>query len=120
MPPIHELLSDASKFSQMPKMYLDSLASRVGKKSVDIPSFSKQMRAWSLKSQGLLSSRKTTVPILAIGLEGDPVGSKQDNLSVASFSSGGKAMQLKSASIYQGYEQALNFSMDWLKDALNK
>lgn len=118
--PIHELLSDASKFSQMPKMYLDSLASRVGKKSVDIPSFSKQMRAWSLKSQGLLSSRKTTVPILAIGLEGDPVGSKQDNLSVASFSSGGKAMQLKSASIYQGYEQALNFSMDWLKDALNK
>ncbi|OEF26286.1 esterase FrsA [Vibrio rumoiensis] len=118
--PIHDFLIDNNKFKQMPKMYLDTLASRVGKKSVDIQSFAKQMKAWSLKSQGLLSSRKTTVPILAIGLEGDPVGSKQDNLSVASFSSGGKAMQLRTKSIYQGYEQALNSSIDWLKDALNK
>lgn len=118
--PIHSLLSDSHKFSMMPKMYIDALASRVGKKSVDITSFSKLIRAWSLKSQGLLSGRKTMVPILALGLEGDPVGSKLDNQSVASFSQGGKAVELKAKSISHGYDQALNSAVDWLKSALKK
>lgn len=118
--PIHELLSDATKFGMMPKMYLDALASRVGKNAVDIESFSKQVRAWSLKSQGLLAGRKTTVPILALGLEGDPVGSKMDNQSLATFSQGGKAIELRTKSISQGYDQALNSAVDWLKVALKK
>lgn len=118
--PIHDLLTDSNKFCRMPKMHLDSLASRMGKKSVDIETFSKQMGAWSLKSQGLLSSRKTKVPILAMGLEGDPVGSKQDNLMVANFSSGGKAVEVKVKGIYKAYEQALNSAIEWLESALNK
>ncbi|WP_153446496.1 esterase FrsA [Vibrio algicola] len=116
--PIHGLLSTPDKFAQMPKMHIDTLASRLGKKAIDIPSLAKQMSAWSLKSQGILSSRSTPVPILALGLEGDPVGSKEDNQSVARFSQGGKAMQLSSKSIHQGYEQALKIAVDWLKDAL--
>ena len=116
--PIHGLLSTPGKFTNMPKMHIDAIASRLGRKSVDIASLAKQMSAWSLKSQGLLASRKTPVPILALGLEGDPVGCKEDNQSVARFSQGGKAMQLTSKSIHQGYEQALKIAVDWLNDAL--
>ncbi|WP_105900944.1 esterase FrsA [Vibrio gangliei] len=118
--PIHDLLSSSEKFGMMPKMYLDALASRMGKKSVDIFSFSKQVRAWSLKSQGLLAGRATPVPILALGLEGDPVGSKKDNQSLAMFSQGGKCLELKTKSLSQGYDQALTSAVDWLKSALNK
>ncbi|MFV0576139.1 MAG: esterase FrsA [Vibrio sp.] len=116
--PIHELLTEADKFANMPKMYLDALASRVGKKMVDIPTFSKQVAAWSLKSQGLLASRATTVPILALGLEGDPVGSKKDNDTIAMYSQGGKAVEIKAKTITKGYAEALDRSIGWLENAL--
>ncbi len=118
--PLHQALADPEKLAQMPKMYLDALASRLGKKVVDIPTFSRLLRAWSLKSQGILAGRRTTVPILAVGLDGDPIGSKQDNQLVATFSQGGKALQLSDRSISQGYEQALKSAVEWLKDELNK
>lgn len=118
--PIHDLLSSSEQLGMMPKMYVDTLASRMGKHSVDILSFAKQVRAWSLKSQGLLAGRATPVPILALGLEGDPVGSKQDNQSLAMFSQGGKSLQLKSKSLSKGYDQVLTSAVDWLKSALNQ
>jgi esterase FrsA len=116
--PIHDVLSSTDKLLQMPKMYLDMLASRLGKDVVDIHSLAGQMRAWSLKAQGFLSSRRTQVPILAIGLEGDPVSPYSDNKLVSFFSQGGKAKKVSSKSISQGYEEALSLAMQWLKDEL--
>ncbi|QSA19291.1 alpha/beta hydrolase, partial [Vibrio furnissii] len=104
----------------MTKMYLDVLASRLGKSAVDIDSLSGQLMAWSLKMQGFLSSRRTKVPILAMGLEGDPVSPYSDNQLVALFSQGGKAKQIKSKTITQGYEQSLDLAINWLEDELNR
>jgi esterase FrsA len=102
----------------MPKMYLDVLASRLGKEAVDIDSLSGQLKAWSLKTQGFLSSRRTKVPILALGLEGDPVSPHSDNQLAAIFSQGGKAKQIKSKTISQGYEQSLDLAIKWLQEEL--
>lgn len=99
-------------------MYLDVLASRLGKEAVDIDSLSRQMMAWSLKVQGFLSSRRTKVPILALGLEGDPISPYSDNQLVALFSEYGKAKQIKSKTISQGYEQSLDLAIKWLEDEL--
>lgn len=116
--PIHDVLSTPAKLKGMSKMYLDVLASRLGKGSVDIDSLSGQLQAWSLKKQGFLSSRSTKVPILALGLEGDPVSPLSDNQLVAFFSHGGKAKQIKSKTLSQGYEQSLDLAIKWLEEEL--
>lgn len=89
--PVHDIFTSPQKLQKMPKMYLDLLASRLGKNAVDINSMAGQMMAWSLKVQGFLSSRKTKVPILALSLEGDPVSPHSDNQLVALFSQYGRA-----------------------------
>ncbi len=61
---MHDLFSSPKKLQQMPKMYLDLLASRLGKSVVDINSMAGQMKAWSLKVQGFLTNRRTKVPIV--------------------------------------------------------
>ncbi|KAB1455469.1 esterase FrsA [Vibrio panuliri] len=116
--PIHDILSSPDKLKQMSKMYLDLLATRLGKDVVDIGSLSAQMRAWSLKAQGILGSRKTRVPILALSLEGDPVSPHSDNQLVALFSDYGRAKKISSKTITQGYEQALDLAIKWLEDEL--
>ncbi|PJC86495.1 esterase FrsA [Vibrio sp. HA2012] len=117
--PIHHFFSTADKVKGASKMYLDVLVSRLGKASVDLNSFAGQMQAWSLKSQGFFSGRKTKVPILAVALEGDPISPYSDNRLVAMFSDGGKAKQISARSISVGYEQTLDLAIKWLKDELN-
>lgn len=116
--PVHDVLVSPDKLSKMPKMYLDVLASRLGKGVVDIPSLSSQLMAWSLKVQGFLSHRRTKVPIMALGLEGDPVSPYSDNQLIAMFSQYGKAKQVRSKTITQGYEQSLDLAIKWLKEEL--
>lgn len=116
--PIHDVLASPEKLKEMPKMYLDVLASRLGKSAVDIHSLSSQLMAWSLKVQGILSSRKTRVPILAMSLEGDPVSPYSDNQMVALFSDYGKAKKISAKTITQGYEQSLDLAIKWLEDEL--
>lgn len=116
--PIHDVLSSAEKLKKMPKMYLDVLASRIGKNAVDIHSLAGQLMAWSLKVQGILGSRKTRVPILAMSLENDPVSPFSDNQLVALFSDYGKAKKISSKTITQGYEQSLDLAIKWLEEEL--
>ncbi|MGD8112302.1 esterase FrsA [Vibrio sp. TRT 21S02] len=116
--PIHDVLSSPEKLKKMPKMYLDVLASRLGKTAVDINSLASQMMAWSLKVQGFLTSRKTKVPILALSLEGDMISPPSDNQLVALFSEYGKAKKISAKTITQGYEQSLDLAIKWLEDEL--
>ena len=116
--PIHDVLSSPEKLKKMPKMYLDVLASRLGKNAVDVNSLAGQLMAWSLKVQGILSNRKTKVPILAMSLESDPVSPYSDNQLVALFSDYGKAKKISAKTITQGYEQCLDLAIKWLEDEL--
>lgn len=118
--PIHDMLSSPQKLKNMPKMYLDVLASRLEKSAVDVESLSRQLRAWSLKEQGFLMGRKTKVPILALALESDVISPYSDNQLVALYSSRGRAKQIKSKSLFKGYEQALDLAIKWLEDELIK
>ncbi len=116
--PLHDLFSSPKKVKKLPKMYLDVLASRLGKKVVDINSLAGQMMAWSLKVQGFLSSKRTKVPVLALTLEEDLISPYSDNNLASHFSHNGRAKQISSASLSAGYEQALDLAIKWLKDEL--
>jgi esterase FrsA len=118
--PVHHIFSSPKHIAHMPKMYLDVLASRIGKDVVDIDGLSAQMMAWSLKTQGFLSSRRTKVPILAMSLEGDPVAPHSDNQMVATFSQYGKAKKIPSDNLSKGYETFMNEAINWLKGELGR
>ncbi len=119
--PIHSILSNAASLEKIPKMYIDVLASRLGKKVVDIHSLAQQMRAWSLKNQGFLSGgRKTPVSILSIGLEGDLISPKSDNKLAALFSRHGKGVELKRKTLHSAYEEALNLMIEWIKQEMKQ
>ena len=116
--PIHDVLSSPEKLKKLPNVYRDVLASRLGKNAVDVNSLAGQLMAWSLKVQGILSNRKTKVPILAMSLESDPVSPYSDNQLVALFSDYGKAKKISAKTITQGYEQSLDLAIKWLEDEL--
>ncbi|WP_133153808.1 alpha/beta hydrolase, partial [Vibrio sp. 10N.261.55.A7] len=116
--PIHDLLVSPKKLKGMSKMYIDLLASRIGKSVVDVGSLSGQLMAWSLKVQGVVSSRKTKVPILAMSLDGDPVSPHSDNQLVALYSQYGKARNINNKTISEGYAQSLALAMKWMEDEL--
>ncbi|GAL22449.1 fermentation/respiration switch protein [Vibrio maritimus] len=116
--PIHHCLASPQIIQSMPKMYLDMLASRIGKDAVDINSLAGQLTAWSLKVQGFLSSRRTKVPILAMSMEGDIVSPISDNRLLAMFSQYGKSKQIPSKGIAKGYAQSLEMAIKWLEDEL--
>ncbi|MGF1719848.1 esterase FrsA [Vibrio kyushuensis] len=116
--PIHDLLASPKKLQNMSKMYLDLLACRIGKSIVDVGSLSGQLMAWSLKVQGVVSSRKTKVPILAMSLDGDPVSPHSDNQLVALYSQYGKARKINNKIISEGYEQSLALAIKWMEDEL--
>ncbi|MBM7038118.1 esterase FrsA [Vibrio ulleungensis] len=118
--PVHDVLSSPQKVASMSKMYLDVLASRLGKGAVDIGSLSSQMMAWSLKVQGILSSRRTTVPILAMSMEGDPVSPHSDNQLIATYSQYGKAQKISSKELFKGYAESLDLAAKWLQEELNR
>ncbi|MGF1764773.1 esterase FrsA [Aliivibrio kagoshimensis] len=117
--PVHKAYSDAKKLSQLPKMYLDVIASRVGKRSVDINSLATHMNAWSLKNQGFFRGRKAPVKILSLNLEGDPISNLEDNKVVARHSQGGEAVEISSKTLHAGYDEALDMTLAWVKEALD-
>ncbi|MGF1773928.1 esterase FrsA [Vibrio wakamikoensis] len=118
--PIHHCLATPKIIQSMPKMYIDMLASRLGKDAVDINSLAGQLMAWSLKIQGFLSSRRTKVPILAMSMEGDIVSPLSDNRLLAMFSQYGKAREIPAKGIAKGYAQSLEMAIKWLEDELLK
>lgn len=118
--PVHSLFVSPEKIKQLPKMHLDVLASRLGKNPLDIDGLAVHLSAFSLKNQGFLQSRKTSVPILALSLADDPFSSPQDNKLLAMFSHSGQAKTLSSKQLSSGYDQVLDLAIKWLESRLIK
>ncbi|WP_325893612.1 esterase FrsA [Grimontia sp. NTOU-MAR1] len=114
---LHALLSDMQRLRQISPMHLDTIASRMGKVQAST-SFLTQLQALSLKNQGLLSGRKTKVPVLALSLEGDPVCPETDNQLAALYSFGGKAKTLPNRPLHDGYHRIMNDAVKWFSDTL--
>ncbi|MCW8328112.1 esterase FrsA [Photobacterium sp. SDRW27] len=115
---IHSVLAEPKRLDAMPRMYLDMIASRMGKNAVSRASLTSHLPAWSLKQQGLLGRRKTEVPMLGISLRNDPICTEFDNQLIAMSSRGGKAMTLPEKPLHDGYHRSLVAVVDWLKEKL--
>ncbi|WP_407332432.1 esterase FrsA [Enterovibrio sp. 27052020O] len=114
---LHAMLTDPQRLQHIPPMHLDTIASRMGKDSASF-SLLTQLQALSLRHQGLLNGRKTKVPILALGLQGDPVCPESDNQLAALYSYGGKARTLPNKPIHDGYHRIMLEAIEWFTNTL--
>jgi len=100
----------------IPDMYLDILASSLGKKEYQSHFLLGQFSAWSLKHQGLLGIKKSSVPFHSISLKNDPVCPLEEAKLIASSSREGSYVQLEDQPLYSAYERTISEAINWLKN----
>ncbi len=98
-------------------MRLDSLASCMGWRQVDTNLLT-NIKSLSLKHQGLLTGRRTQVPILAIRLANDVICPEADNELAALYSAGGKARSIKPTKKHDDYHVMMQEAIAWFNEKL--
>ncbi|HDJ1438552.1 esterase FrsA [Serratia rubidaea] len=116
-PVVHGVLCDARNQQQVPDMYMDVLASRMGMADASDHVLKMELNRYSLKMQGLLGRRCYT-PMLSGFWEQDPLSSKAESQLIASSSLDGKLLAIPRAPIYRSFHQALQQMSRWLHDKM--
>ncbi|WP_318432395.1 esterase FrsA [Photobacterium leiognathi] len=115
---INSVLTQPKLIEQIPRMFLDVLASRMGKNGQSEASIISHLPAWSLKQQGILGRRRIDMPMLGISLKNDPVCPEMDNQLIALSSYGGKALTLPEKPLHDGYHRSMIEVVKWLDEKL--
>ncbi|MDC6112159.1 esterase FrsA [Serratia rubidaea] len=116
-PVVHGVLCDARNQQQVPDMYMDVLASRMGMADASDHVLKMELNRYSLKMQGLLGRRCYT-PMLSGFWEQDPLSSKAESQLIVSSSLDGKLLAIPRAPIYRSFHQALQQMSRWLHDKM--
>lgn len=116
-PVVHGVLCDARNQQQVPDMYMDVLASRMGMADASDHVLKMELNRYSLKMQGLLGRRCYT-PMLSGFWEQDPLSSKAESQLIVSSSLDGKLLAIPHAPIYRSFHQALQQMSRWLHDKM--
>lgn len=116
-PVVHSLLSDASRQAQVPEMYIDVLASRLGMNDASDSALRVELNRYSLKTQGLLG-RHCPTPMLSGYWENDPFSPDVDSRLIASSSADGKLLAIPFNPVYRNFDKALKEITSWIKQRL--
>ncbi len=114
---LHGMFTDKRILECIPSMYLDTLASRMGRTRMS-QTLLTQLQVLSLKNQGLLGGRRTQVPILALRLDNDPVCPSSDNQLAAHYSQGGLAKEIPRNPLHDAYHRIMLETLDWFQKTL--
>jgi len=114
---VHSVFVDAQQQQQLPDMYMDMLASRLGMSSTSDSNLRTELNRYSLKVQGLLG-RRTPTPMLAAYWPDDIFGPETDAQLIANSSSQGKTLAIPAKPVFASFDKALNQICDWLEKQL--
>lgn len=116
----HDLLANPNRWQKkIPDMYLDVMATIVGKNSFVTSAMLNQLNSWSLKTQGLLGApSKSRVPLLGLALKNDTVSPISDNRLLARSSMQGSYEILEDKPLYSGYHRLLTNAISWINSQL--
>ncbi|MCG8710698.1 esterase FrsA [Brenneria sp. 4F2] len=112
-PVVHHLLCDAQRQQQVPGMFMDVLASRLGMPFSTDEALKMELGRYSLKTQGLLGRRCPT-PMLAGYWDNDLVCPKEEATLIVNSSQQGKLLSINFSPVYQNFHQALRQITHWL------
>ncbi len=116
-PVVHSLLSDPQRQAQVPEMYIDVLASRLGMNDASHSALSVELNRYSLKTQGLLGRRCPT-PMLSGFWANDPFSPQEESRLITSSSADGRLLFITPEPVYKNFDKALNEITGWLKQRL--
>lgn len=114
-PVVHYLLCGLSAQKNLPDMYMDVLASRLGMVHAADNTLKIELNRYSLKTQGVLGRRCST-PMFSGYWEQDPLSPKEESQLIVSSSLDGTLLTLPRSPVYEGSHQALLQMIRWLKD----
>ncbi len=118
-PIVHGLLTDPSLQQAVPDMYLDILASRLGKTTRSDTTLSTEMNAYSLKTQGLLG-RRTPVPMLSAYRKNNLFSPVEDSQLICQSSAQGKLLCINDMPVMKSYDNSIREISDWLAGQLKR
>ncbi|CAI1521920.1 fermentation/respiration switch protein [Serratia proteamaculans] len=116
-PVVHRLLCDINTQKNVPDMYMDVLASRMGMANASDHVLKVELNSYSLKNQGLLGRRCPT-PMLAGYWDQDPLSPKEEAQLIASSSMDGKLIAIPRKPVYSSFHKALQQMSHWMKDKM--
>lgn len=116
-PVVHSLLSDPQRQAQVPEMYIDVLASRLGMNNASDSALSVELNRYSLKTQGLLGRRCPT-PMLSGFWTNDPFSPQEESRLITSSSVDGKLLSISPEPVYKNFDKALKEITVWIKQRL--
>lgn len=116
-PVVHTLLSDFKCQQQVPEMYLDVLASRLGMHDASDEALRVELNRYSLKVQGLLGRRCPT-PMLSGYWKNDPFSPEEDSRLITSSSADGKLLEIPFNPVYRNFDKGLQEITDWIEKTL--
>ncbi|KUE79459.1 fermentation/respiration switch protein [Aeromonas schubertii] len=111
---VNQVFTQPELFARCPRMMRDSLANRLGADAADWDLLQTKSQVFSLKTQGLLSTR-TSVPILSIGHKLDFICPEADVRALANASRNGKAIVYDREALWDVYDKGLIETVNWLK-----
>lgn len=116
-PVVHTLLSDFKCQQQVPEMYLDVLASRLGMHDASDDALRVELNRYSLKVQGLLGRRCPT-PMLSGYWKNDPFSPEEDSRLITSSSADGKLLEIPFNPVYRNFDKGLQEITGWIEKTL--
>jgi len=117
-PVVHSLLNNMQLQDQIPDMYMDMLASRLGMTSTSDSALRIELSRFSLKLQGLLG-RRCSVSMLSAYWPDDPFSPKEESRLIADSSARGHLLTIKPAPAMKNFDRGLREICDWLAKQLN-
>jgi esterase FrsA len=111
---VHSLMVDHKLHQNIPDMYKDVLASRLGLSSVSDSLLEAEMTRYSLKVQGLLGHRCPT-PMLAMSMNNNLYSTESDAKLIASSSLNGKLISMPKTLHQDHITASLMQMMEWIE-----
>lgn len=112
-PMVHALLTNPQGQGNIPEMYLDVLASRLGMSNASDEALRMELNCYSLKTQGLLGRRCPT-PMLSGYWDNDPFSPESESRLIASSSADGKLLPITFKPVYRNFDKALREIAAWI------
>lgn len=116
-PVVHHLLWDARRQQQVPDMYMDVLASRLGMAHSTDAALKTELSCYSLKTQGLLG-RHCPTPMLAGYWDNDLLSPKEEACLIVNSSAQGKLLTVGASPVYRNFHRTLYQVSEWLRGQL--
>ena len=118
-PIVHCLLTQEPLQRKVPDMFLDILASRMGKNVRDNQTLATEISAYSLKNQGLLG-RRTPVPMLSAFRKNDFYSPEEESQLIVNSSVQGKLLRIPALPAMKSLAGTLEQISDWLEKQLKR